>query len=50
MDSYQALAPYYDRFTDDVPYDQWADFVERLFTWTGSGRRLCWTSPAAPGP
>ena len=35
MDSYQALAPYYDRFTDDVPYDQWADFVERLFTLDG---------------
>lgn len=35
MDSYQALAPYYDRFTDDVPYDQWADFVETLFTMDG---------------
>ncbi len=31
MNSYQTLAGYYDRFTDDVGYDAWADFFERLF-------------------
>lgn len=31
MNSYQALAAYYDRFTEDVGYEAWADFFERLF-------------------
>lgn len=31
MNSYQALSAYYDRFTDDVGYADWADFFERLF-------------------
>lgn len=32
MNSYQTLSAYYDRFTDDVGYGQWADFFEQLFT------------------
>ena len=28
MNSYQALSAYYDRFTDDVGYADWADFFE----------------------
>ena len=28
---YALLSEYYDRFTDDVPYEQWADFFERIF-------------------
>ena len=35
MNSYQALAAYYDRFTDDVGYADWADFFERLFAREG---------------
>ena len=31
MNSYQTLSEYYDRFTDDVGYEAWADFFERLF-------------------
>ena len=31
MNSYQTLSAYYDRFTDDVGYEQWADFFEQLF-------------------
>lgn len=31
MNSYQTLSAYYDRFTDDVGYTQWADFFEALF-------------------
>ena len=31
MNSYQTLSEYYDRFTDDVGYEDWADFFERLF-------------------
>lgn len=31
MDSYRVLSVYYDRFTDDVGYDAWADFFERIF-------------------
>ena len=31
MNSYQTLSEYYDRFTDDVGYEEWADFFERLF-------------------
>lgn len=27
MNSYQTLSAYYDRFTDDVGYEQWADFL-----------------------
>ena len=26
MNSYETLSEYYDRFTDDVGYDEWADF------------------------
>lgn len=29
--AYALLSEYYDRFTDDVPYEQWADFFERIF-------------------
>lgn len=35
MDDYQALSAYYDRFTDDVGYADWADFFERLFAREG---------------
>lgn len=28
---YALLSEYYDRFTDDVPYERWADFFERIF-------------------
>ena len=28
---YALLSEYYDRFTDDVPYDRWADFFEHVF-------------------
>lgn len=28
---YGLLSEYYDRFTDDVPYERWADFFERIF-------------------
>ncbi|MDY3619333.1 class I SAM-dependent DNA methyltransferase [Agathobaculum sp.] len=31
MNSYQTLSAYYDRFTDDVGYERWADFFGRLF-------------------
>lgn len=29
MDSYRYLSAYYDRFTDDVGYEKWADYFER---------------------
>lgn len=28
---YALLSEYYNRFTDDVPYDRWADFFEHVF-------------------
>lgn len=28
---YALLSEYYDRFTDDVPYERWADFFEHIF-------------------
>ncbi len=28
---YALLSEYYNRFTDDVPYERWADFFERIF-------------------
>lgn len=31
MDSYQVLASYYDRFTDDVGYEAWADYFIEIF-------------------
>lgn len=31
MNSYQALSAYYDRFTEDVGYAEWADFFQALF-------------------
>lgn len=31
MDSYRFLASYYDRFTDDVGYGDWADYFEKVF-------------------
>ena len=40
MNSYQALSAYYDRFTDDVGYADWADFFERLFAREGIQPKL----------
>ena len=40
MNSYQALSAYYDRFTDDVGYADWADFFERLFARAGIQPKL----------
>ena len=31
MKAYEALAAHYDRFTGDVPYDRWADYIESEF-------------------
>lgn len=31
MESYEVLATYYDRFTDDVGYVAWADYIEKIF-------------------
>ena len=31
MNSYRFLSSYYDRFTDDVGYEKWADFFEKIF-------------------
>jgi len=31
MNSYEALSAYYDRFTRDVGYTEWADFFEEVF-------------------
>ncbi|HBI64910.1 MAG TPA: class I SAM-dependent methyltransferase [Clostridiales bacterium] len=33
--AYTLLSEYYDRFTDDVPYDRWADFFEKIFAQRG---------------
>ena len=41
MNSYETLSEYYDRFTDDVGYEEWADFFERLFEREGVKRRWC---------
>lgn len=40
MNSYQTLSAYYDRFTDDVGYEQWADFFEQLFAREGIRPKL----------
>ena len=40
MNSYQTLSAYYDRFTDDVGYEQWADFFEPLFAREGIDPKL----------
>ena len=40
MNSYQTLSAYYDRFTDDVGYADWADFFERLFAREGIQPKL----------
>ena len=40
MNSYQALSAYYDRFTDDVGYADWADFFERLLAREGIQPKL----------
>ena len=41
MNSYETLSEYYDRFTDDVGYEEWADFFERLFEREGVKPSLC---------
>ncbi len=33
---YALLSEYYDRFTDDVPYERWADFFEHIFAQRGT--------------
>ncbi|MDO4270915.1 MAG: class I SAM-dependent methyltransferase [Eubacteriales bacterium] len=40
MNSYQALSAYYDRFTEDVGYEAWADFFEALFRREGMEPKL----------
>lgn len=40
MNSYQTLSAYYDRFTDDVGYEHWADFFEALFAREGVAPKL----------
>ena len=39
MDSYGVLAEYYDSLTTDVDYENWADFLEKLFA--RSGGEIC---------
>lgn len=31
MANYSVMAPFYDAFTDDVPYQAWADYLQQLF-------------------
>lgn len=40
MNSYRFLSAYYDRFTDDVGYDQWADYFEQRFRDAGLKPKL----------
>ena len=40
MNSYQTLSAYYDRFTDDVGYVQWAEFFDALFVREGVQPKL----------
>ena len=40
MDSYRFLSSYYDRFTEDVGYSQWADFFEQIFVQEGLSPHL----------
>lgn len=37
---YALLSEYYDRFTDDVPYERWADFFEHIFQQKGQKPQL----------
>lgn len=37
---YALLSEYYDRFTDDVPYERWADFFEHIFRQKGQKPQL----------
>lgn len=39
MDSYGVLAEYYDSLTTDVDYENWADFLEKLFRRSGEDIR-----------
>ena len=47
MNSYETLSAYYDRFTDDVGYADWADFFERLFAREGIQPKLVLAARAA---
>lgn len=38
-DSYTVLAGYYDRLTTDVPYQRWADYIQRHFARCGASVR-----------
>ncbi len=40
MEAYSALAPYYDEFNRDVPYDGILRFYQRLFTRAGVSPQL----------
>ncbi len=40
MQAYDALARYSDRFTQDVPYESWADYIRQLFDRAGLAPRL----------
>ncbi len=40
MNSYSALSAYYDRFTIDVGYEKYADFIENVFRKEGTAPKL----------
>ena len=40
MSAYDALAPWYDALTGDVPYEEYADFYEKLFRDDGGEFKL----------
>lgn len=49
MSAYDALAPWYDALTPDVPYEQYADFYERVFAGREGNSSCCWICAAARG-
>lgn len=46
---YGPFAEVYDEFMQDVSYEQWADYMERLWRRWANIRSWCWILPAGQG-
>lgn len=48
MEAYTEFAAVYDEFMDNVPYDEWADYLHGLLQKMESKTDWCWILDAEP--
>lgn len=48
MEAYSEFAQVYDLFMDNIPYEEWCDYLVTLLKNTVWWTALCWSWDAAP--